>query len=135
MKRIAWSSKLNLGVEQIDDQHKRLVKLTNNLIGAIQSNMADDILGFIAQELREYTEFHFQDEERLMRDIGYPDLDDHAALHGALKERVTRYQESLEQGGAVPATEILSFLKDWLVNHIIYCDMKIGKYIREQKEE
>lgn len=132
MKRIEWHPKLNIGVEQIDEQHKRLVQLANNLISAIQTGVAEDILEVICKELHEYTVFHFRDEELLMQEVGYPHLEQHQKKHREITDQVQAYLDALERDNNVPPQDVLDFMGDWLVEHIIYMDMKIGDHIKEQ---
>lgn len=133
MKKLEWSPRLNLGIKQIDDQHKRLVKLTNNLMSAIQSGVADDLLVGFCMELVEYTEFHFRDEEMLMREVGYPHIDEHSTAHRTLEGKVREYHEAVSKGRHVSSAEVLEFLGSWLVDHIIYTDMKISEYIGKEQ--
>lgn len=133
MKKLEWSDKLNLGVKQIDDQHQQLVYLANNLVRAIQTGETRDVLGKVFKELREYTVFHFRDEELYMEEIEYPERRAHAVTHMELKEQVKQYQRDMYKKSEVTPNEVLEFLRGWLVDHIIYKDMKIVNYIKEKK--
>ncbi|MDC0335835.1 bacteriohemerythrin [Pseudodesulfovibrio sp.] len=134
MKKIEWNSKLNLGVPQIDEQHRRLVQLANNLVSAIQTNVADDILEIIFKELQEYTVFHFRDEELYMHEAGYPDIEEHIRQHEDLKKKVADYQEDMRLDMDVSPSDVLEFLGDWLVEHIIYSDMKIARFVKGKEK-
>lgn len=87
MNTITWSSKLNTGVKNIDEQHRRLVKLVNNLVAGIQEGFADDITDGICRELIEYTKYHFRDEEMLMEEVAFPDIEAHKQKHASLPPR------------------------------------------------
>jgi hemerythrin len=133
MKKLEWSDKLNLGVEKIDNQHQELVKLANNLLSAIQSHEAREVLDLVFKELREYTVFHFRDEEQYMEEIGFPKRGEHMIKHRELKDQVKQYQRDIYQKSEVSPSEVLEFLRGWLVDHIIYRDMEIASYIKEKK--
>ena len=135
MRKLEWSSGLSIGVPEIDSQHQRLVQLANNLVAAIQTNIAEDILETLFKELREYTLFHFQDEELYMHTIGYPEAASHAEQHEELKRQVKEYQQSILQKETISPEEVLKFLKDWLVDHIIYEDMKISRFLANQPQK
>lgn len=135
MKRLEWTNKLSLGVPHIDKQHQRLVQLANNLVAAIQTGMAEDILETLFRELREYTMFHFQDEELYMNQIGFPESEAHAKTHEALKKQVKEYQNKLMENRDVSPDSVLKFLKGWLVDHIIYKDLRIARFVAEQSEK
>lgn len=134
MQRLEWTDKLSIGVERIDNQHRRMVQLANNLVTAMQTDVAEDILDTLFMELREYTQVHFQAEEQYMQDVGYPGLDAHRQTHEALKQQVRDYRQSLKDKKAVPPSDVLRFLKAWLVDHIIYEDMQIGRYVYDLPE-
>lgn len=134
MEKITWSNKLNTGVEKIDDQHRRLVKLVNNLVSAIQSGFADDITTPLCHELAEFTSYHFRDEEMLMEEVGYPGLEEQKEQHAKLTSTVQGYLDALERGEAVAPEEMLAFLRQWLVEHIVHCDMRIGSHIRRNQQ-
>lgn len=133
MKKLEWSDKLNLGVKQIDDQHQQLVHLANNLVLTIQTGETRDVLGKVFKELREYTVFHFRDEELYMEEIEYPERRAHAVTHRELKDQVKQYQRDIYKKSEVTPNEVLEFLRSWLVDHIIYKDMGIVNYIKEKQ--
>lgn len=133
MKKIEWDASLNLGVKQIDDQHKRLIQLANNIIAAVHSGEAQDVMDSFFNELREYTVFHFRDEERFMEEVGYPERGRHHAMHNALKQRVKHFQRDLYEQKNISCEDVLQFMKGWLVDHILGQDMKIAKHIEDSK--
>lgn len=135
MKKIEWHSRLNVGVKQIDEQHKWLVQLVNNLLSAIQSGVAEDILQSICQELVDYTEFHFRDEELLMEEIGFPFIEEQRAEHEELRVKVGEFNDAVLRGDHIPPKEVLDFLSEWLINHLLHSDMKIGHHIKAQREQ
>jgi len=134
MQTITWSSKLNTGVKKIDDQHRRLVKLVNNLVTGIREGFADDITDGICRELVEYVAYHFRDEEMLMEDVEFPHLEEHRQKHAQLTASVRNYMETIENNRQIKPEELLNFLSKWLINHIIHTDMQIGHHIKERRE-
>ncbi len=133
MSKLEWNDILNLGVKQIDDQHRRLLQLANNLIAAVQRGEEQDIMDIFFKELREDTVFHFREKELYMDEIEYPERGKHAALHQALKGQVKQYQRDMHENKEISADEVLNFMRGWLVDHILYQDMKIAKYLEENK--
>lgn len=132
MNTITWSSKLNTGVKKIDEQHRRLVKLVNNLVAGIQEGFADDITDGICRELIEYTNYHFRDEEMLMEEVAFPDIEAHKQKHASLTTSVQGYHDALEKGEPIRPEDLLNFLSKWLIEHIIHTDMQIGRHIRNR---
>jgi hemerythrin-like metal-binding protein len=85
---IVWSETLLIGKLEIDAEHKQLIRIANSLLRAMQEGRNKNDFAKILHELREYTVFHFNNEEEYMRSIGYPDLNKHIEEHNTLKKRV-----------------------------------------------
>jgi len=132
MSKLKWSDKLSLGAPVIDGQHKQLVQLANNLISAVRDGEKDVLPAFF-EELMDYTEYHFQDEEMFMADVEYPDLEEHRGLHDDLRAQVVGYRDLCLSGECPEADDVVAFMKKWLISHIVYSDMKIGAFIRKKQ--
>jgi len=76
-----------------------------------------------------YTKIHFSAEERLMREHGYPQLADHKRLHDQLMDKVIQMNDKVRSGRMVPSVSLGTFLKDWLLTHILQQDKKYGEFI------
>lgn len=133
MKRLEWSDKLTLGVPQIDNQHKELIRLVNGLISAFSLERPEKTINNVLKKLREYTVFHFNSEEVFMESIGYDKLNRHVAEHIDLKKKVKEFQRSIYKGERVEVKTLLEFLKPWLLNHILESDREIAAYIEREK--
>ncbi|WP_419779897.1 bacteriohemerythrin [Maridesulfovibrio sp.] len=133
MKRLEWSDKLNLGVPQIDNQHKELIRLVNGLISAVSLDRPEKTIKNVLKKLREYTVFHFNSEEVFMDSIGYDNLNKHVAEHIDLKKKVKEFQRSIYKGESVEVMTLLDFLKPWLLNHILESDREIAAFIKREK--
>jgi hemerythrin-like metal-binding protein len=129
---IHWTERISVGVKDIDDQHKHLIGIANKLIRALHSGLADKMVAPIIRSLREYTVYHFRDEEKFMRDMGFPHLAEHHREHQALTARVKEYQDALYRKQDIRPTEIRDFIKDWLINHILRSDGRIADFVREE---
>ncbi|WP_419783808.1 bacteriohemerythrin [Maridesulfovibrio sp.] len=133
MKRLEWSDKLNLGVPQIDNQHKELIRLVNGLISAVSLDRPEKTIKNVLKKLREYTVFHFNSEEVFMDSIGYDNLNKHVAEHIDLKKKVKEFQRYIYKGESVEVMTLLDFLKPWLLNHILESDREIAAFIKREK--
>lgn len=131
---IKWTERISVGVKQIDDQHKRLIGIANKLIRAMHNGLAPKMVNHIVRDLREYTVFHFRDEEKLMGDAGYPHLPEHQREHRALTARVKEYQDALYRKQDIKPAEIRDFIKDWLINHILRSDGRLADFMRENPD-
>lgn len=126
----AWNPSYAVGNDAIDADHERLFALFNEFVAAVNDNRADsDIQGVLA-ELLEYTDYHFDREERLMREFDYPDYADHKAMHDAFVAQVHDVNSALDAGGEKGAY-VLSVLGKWLTGHILHVDAKVGTWLKE----
>ncbi|MCB2230316.1 bacteriohemerythrin [bacterium] len=129
--KIEWKKEYEIGVSQIDTQHKKLVDLLERLRLSLPNGLQNPMVGSALKEIVEYTQTHFRDEETLMRGIRFADLDRHAILHKVLLGEVAGILKKLKAGEDYNALDLLQFLKHWLVDHIIKEDSRIGAAYRE----
>ena len=133
MPLIDWDDTYTVNVREMDSQHKMLVKLLNQLHEAIKFGCGTDILGEVFTEIVEYTRYHFNAEERLMRENGFPEYLLHKALHEELWSRLCDTRREFDGGGrAVVGIGTLQFLRDWLINHVTTKDRAIARYLNLQ---
>ncbi len=121
---LTWTPALAVGVEKIDEQHKHLVQMVNRLYAAVRDGSGQAVISDLFDGLKKYVTLHFTTEERLMKGIGYAELDAHMAQHQALEKKALDLEEQWNAGGRGIEVETLSFLKDWLVNHIQKIDKR-----------
>ena len=128
MGLITWSESYSVKVKQFDDQHKKLIDMVNELHDAMMVGKGKDILGKILDGLIKYTGTHFADEERLMKQHGFPEFEIHKKEHNKLVMQVLDIQKQFQNGNAVITQAVMAFLKDWLQKHIKGDDAKYGVY-------
>ncbi|NLH15732.1 MAG: hemerythrin family protein [Phycisphaerae bacterium] len=129
MALIEWTSNLSVGVDEMDQQHRKLVSLINQFHDALKVGHGDQIAAGILVQLVQYTQTHFAAEEHLMARFGYPELHNHKKLHAVLVEQVGRMAEKIKSGKMVSPVSIATFLKDWLSQHILGTDKLYGQFI------
>ena len=123
---LTWSSSLATGVSEIDSQHKKLIAIANRLNEAMQTGAGQQTIGNLLDELIEYTASHFGYEDGLMKRHGVSGVPNHQEQHAKLVEGVLVHQARFKQGEAL-GSEVMSFLRDWLVNHILKTDKAFGR--------
>ena len=129
MKELDWDSSLNVGVDEIDDDHRRMVKLFNLLAHAVSNGDEPDYQEALLDELIAYTVWHFRHEERLMLKYAYDDRDTHQQQHRELIAGVTEIREKFLEGGRQLLEEDVEYLERWVTAHIIHTDKKMGAYL------
>jgi len=127
MTLMTWGPMLQLGYGDIDVQHKRLVELVNSLDDAMRAGKGRDVLGGVLDELIKYTQFHFAFEEKLMDKYAISTTVAHKAEHQKLIAEVGAFQTKFEAGSASVSTELMSFLRTWLSDHILKTDKALAK--------
>jgi methyl-accepting chemotaxis protein/hemerythrin len=129
---ISWTDDLSVGVGIIDEQHKGLVDLINELNAAMRQRRSDSVLVGVLERLKQYTVKHFATEEEFFDKFGYPDTASHKKAHHDLVEKVLAFEAELKSGRAKVTMEIMRFLKDWLVGHIMGTDKRYGPFLNSK---
>ena len=129
MAIIQWKDNLSVNISEIDEQHKMLVTMINDLHDAMKLGKGKDALGDILNNLATYTVGHFGTEEKYFEQFDYPDTLSHRKEHQAFTEKVTGFIGSFNDGKAVLSMDVMSFLKDWLINHIQGSDKQYGPFL------
>ncbi len=133
MEIIKWVDTYSVGVEEIDNQHKRLVRILNELYNAMSVGKGRDILDKILNELSEYTVKHFYTEEKKMIVHGYPGYSEHKKEHNNFVEKIDDFKYQYAEGNTKITIELVNFLKDWLVNHITTVDKQLGDFLSKKR--
>ncbi|MFH1982046.1 MAG: bacteriohemerythrin [Pseudomonadota bacterium] len=124
-----WKEDYSVGIQKIDLQHKKLVGYLNDLYEAMRAGHGKDALEKVLNGLVSYTKTHFADEEKLMADGGYPDVDAHRQKHEKMAAKVGAFYQQYREGTISNPIQITNFLKDWLVKHIMETDRQYGPYL------
>jgi hemerythrin len=119
-----WNENYSVGIPEMDEQHKKLIGMINQLHDAMKEGRVKAELGKIIEEMVEYTKYHFTAEEKLMAEYKYPGLAAQKADHTAFILKVQDFITDLNSGKLAMGIDVLSFLKDWLTNHIMITDKK-----------
>jgi hemerythrin len=131
MPLMQWNDRMSVGIEQFDDDHKKLVSMLNNLFDGMQSGKAKDVLGPILDELVAYTKTHFAREEEAMAKLGYQEFASHKREHDDLTQQVIDVQTKFHKDlTASLSMEVMNFLKNWLVKHIQGTDRKYTPFFQ-----
>ncbi|MFW9887568.1 MAG: bacteriohemerythrin [Candidatus Thorarchaeota archaeon] len=133
MEEIMWDESLSVGVDLIDEQHKMLIERINNLSNAVAKSMGHTKIIETLLFMTEYTDFHFSTEERYMKELDYPAMENHLKQHEEFKSMLNTLEEDFREDGAtkVVSKSINTFLGNWLLNHIKVVDVNFGKFFKE----
>lgn len=119
------------GIAEIDKEHARLFETTEKLYQLLGDDLIPDKYDHIKQvllELKEYTIMHFEHEEAYMESIQYKKMFTQKIQHEEFRNKIEEFEfESFDESQEDTIKEILDFLTDWLVHHILENDKLIGQ--------
>jgi len=129
MPIIEWQPEFKLNVDKFDEHHKHLIDLLNAVYDEFVNRNVKTNVSEILDELIDYATYHFSAEEYWMEKHHYPGLEAHQEEHAYFSKRVVEMQRDLGQGSSPPLLEVLTFIKNWITNHILATDTEYGRYI------
>ena len=129
VKDLVWGEILRVGVDEIDEDHRKLVKIFNLLNHAVMDGESPEYLAAILDELINCTVWHFSHEERLMLKHRYAGIEDHKAEHQELIMGAKKLKQEILQADKATVDQQIESLERWLTEHIFATDMRLGSYL------
>jgi len=136
MAYLDWQDRFSIGIEEIDNQHKKIIEMINRLDKSrIDGNFGSEV-NVVLVQLVKYSMEHFKYEEDLMQRMKFADAEKHRELHAELTEQIVVLLRRVKQGYNINVFEVISILKSWMIDHIRKEDRKFGKHVQmlSQKE-
>jgi len=122
-----WKDEFVIDGDVIDSEHQKLIELANQVFEFANPSQQVEEVTAAVKEIFRYMEYHFDNEERLMQEVGFPELEDHRQSHQRIIEEmnslITRNKNLNEF-----LTELRRGMTDWVLQHIIDEDHKISDY-------
>ncbi len=131
MPKVQWDEAYTVHVQGMDDQHKRLLEIINDLHEALMAEDRDDLADAkekAIKSLEVYLIEHFSKEEEYMLSIGYPGLDQHQKEHQNFLQRVEKHKDGLRSIDGLLPTEVMKILVTWLHDHLLGEDQKYSQF-------
>jgi len=129
MPFIDWKSNYELGIENFDEHRKHLVGLINKIYDDFTTGAPTEEIGSVLEALIDYVSYHFSAEEAWMEKQRYPKLIQHLAEHEKFCNTVIEFWQDYNLGRSVLSLDVLTFLKNWLTDHILKTDSEYGIFI------
>ena len=123
-----WNESYSVKIARMDEQHKKLFSLLDELGTAMLAGTVRETFGKILRGLAEYAKTHFAQEELLLKQYGYPGYNGHKKLHEEFINQVERFQKEFDSGVALPI-KVSVYLRDWLSNHILKVDQQYSAFL------
>jgi hemerythrin-like metal-binding protein len=133
MSTLVWIKDYCVGIPAIDNEHKLLISLMNDLNRVLDTHkeFQEQIIGDTLNTLEQCIRSHFESEENFLLTNSYPEFNDHKAEHTLLLEKLEHFEKRFKSEKPLFTENMLRYLKDWLVRHIILHDIKYGIYFRD----
>lgn len=129
-----WNNNLSTGIEKIDEQHKELIRLVNDVLEACKQQKGREIVGEALAFLEDYVLIHFSCEEEMQRKHLYPEYRSHKALHDQFINQFKNLKSRYAKEGAsiTVITALNRTLVEWLMEHIKVVDKAFADYLKKQ---
>ena len=121
---IRWNSGLALGIKQIDDDHKKLLTIINKLSELPGKGDSKVTAEEIMDELENYVKIHFQREEKIFQKLNCSISKEHVDGHANFFNELSDIRKKVLNGNEEDRKEIVNYLTNWLIHHIVDEDMK-----------
>jgi|SRR3972149_3015340 len=131
MQLLTWEPQHSVGVQELDEQHKKIFAIINRLYDVMQTTDEKKNLGEILEEMRDYCDQHFSLEEKYFDLFHYEDRESHEAQHRFFREKSREFIQTYAVDGVTLSFDVLDFLEDWWFKHINNVDKKYTKCFQE----
>jgi hemerythrin len=130
MELFKWKESFNIGIEEVDRQHRSFLELLNDCYVKASGLGRTRIDPAMVASLREYATMHFRFEEELMRFRSYPDMLHQEQQHRMFESMILEFEAEHAAGKGESIESVFTFLRDWFLNHILVEDKKIASLIK-----
>lgn len=135
--RLKWTIEYSVKVKEIDEQHKKLFGFINELDDVIKAGVERAEIARIVEKMNQYAQYHFATEEGYFEKFGYPETKKQKEKHSRYESKIILFDQQMKDN-KIPddrlldfAYEILDFLEDWWVDHILHEDMGYSNFFND----
>lgn len=132
---ITWYRALEVGVQEVDDQHRELFRRVDALVDAMAARRGPEEMGPLFDFLGRYAVEHFTAEEALMRVHGYPQRHAHEVEHQQFVDDFAALRREFGREGptALLLVKVNGRVVQWLVDHISRTDKELAAYLKARE--
>ncbi len=134
-KLIVWDDYYSVGYNLIDEQHKMLVGMINDLYDSFITGTAKEKASLILEEMIKYTDYHFTIEHKFFEKYNYPETEEHKVIHKSFVDKAIELKAGVDSGKVSVSFDIMNFLRQWLLDHILGEDKKFAAFFKEKNIE
>ncbi len=133
MAYFEWADDMVIDQGPIDEDHRKLVQLVNQLHDATTEGRGREVVGELLEQLIHYTADHLGKEEAAMAQAGFPHLERHKIGHQAFVGQLQQLQHRYQEGSIAVAAQLSTVLRDWLSLHIRRSDKELHTFLRQRQ--
>lgn len=134
MDLIKWRDSYGTGVVSMDNQHRKIIDLINDLYKKIRKEESYGSVQDVLAEMMKYAEEHFEAEENLLKANGFKDFDEHISKHQSYRERLTALMAESTNDPDAAVKSTYGFLRQWWMGHIVDEDKKYGEFLKSKDD-
>lgn len=131
---VSWDDSLSVGIDVIDEHHKYLIDLVNDLHKVITEKCGSREVARVLNALGQYAQIHFRAEEKMMEHHGYSAINRQMHQHQHFERKVKAFYDELHVNPLTAQHDVLTFLRDWLVKHIVVEDGQLNELTRNKSD-
>ncbi|MBF0152122.1 MAG: bacteriohemerythrin [Magnetococcales bacterium] len=124
-----WHDAFSVNVRDLDIHHQKMFQMGAKLYAGLKNDTPAPVLKEVADFLKDYAEFHFQSEERLLFHWGYPGAKAHLEMHRKLISELQEMLEKMSKEEWKNSDDFFKFFRGWLVEHILSEDRKYAEFL------
>ena len=133
VQKIEWSERYHLGIDLLDNDHKKLLSITNVLIEHTQAGNRSEIINDSLYRLLSFIETHFDNEEKLMLQLEYKGIDTHILEHRKFHKEIVLFCRKVMASREPIVDDLLELLKGWIDSHIAEEDIVLKDIYKEKR--
>ena len=130
MLDIIWDQNYSVNIVEIDRQHQKLAAMLDLLFEEIERGKPGRVLAEIVEELKAYSGYHFDTEEKLLTRFNYPEYEAHKKEHDVFRVKVLEFKRDLQEKKETLPGDVLKFMTHWLTDHVINVDKKYAPFLK-----
>lgn len=124
MNASRWQDSYSVGVVELDSHHKQILELVRKMTSEDWLTDNSDELGDALDELAGYVTVHFGAEEAYMEQFNYENYEEHLEQHVEYIRKITKLTADWMDGADTVQDDLVNFLRQWWLNHILAEDKK-----------
>jgi len=129
----SWNNSFSVSDELMDEHHKKIFNIINDLHELLENDFDELRYISILNDLKEYSLYHFSAEENLLEKLNYPKLMIQKIQHEIFTDKLTAFINKYDLNQEIMSLKMMSFLKEWLIKHILELDMDYKSYLSNKK--